>query len=348
MSPSETLERDLRAARPVAPAALRERVRTIAAQEPEREPFLRRLSLRRFVLVATPATVVVALVTAGVIVLTRPETSGETAAVGGEPARTSPATLESSTRDAAPAQEDEESATPPSAGALPPTQGRLQRYDAQLQLQVDGIDELSRATQQAMRITRSLGGSVSSVSYDAPSQGVGSAQLTLRVPVERVQSAIVQLSGLGTILGQRYGIEDLQPAADDLTKQIEQTQARIAQLQESLRNPNRTAAERAVLQARLSDARRQLRDLRAALTSTRAEARFATIQLGLTTEEILPTPVEDDEGALDGVVDVLRWEALALLYVLVVAGPFVVVGVAVWFLLRLRRRREEARLLAQT
>ena len=124
-------------------------------------------------------------------------------------------------------QDLERARLPPSAGALPPTQGRLQRYDAQLQLQVDGVDELSSATQQAMRITRSVGGTVSSVSYDAPSQGVGSAQLTLRVPVARVQQAIVQLSGLGTILSQRYGIEDLQPAADDLAQQIADTQARI-------------------------------------------------------------------------------------------------------------------------
>ena len=102
-----------------------------------------------------------------------------------------------------------------------------------------------------------------------------------------------------------------------------------------------------MLQAQLAEARRQLRDLRASLEGTRAEARLATIQLGLTTEEILLAPAEE-EGALDGVVDVLRWEALALLYVLVVAGPFVLVGVLVWFLLRLRRRREEARLLAQT
>jgi Domain of unknown function (DUF4349) len=347
MLPSETLERELRTAKPVAPATLRERVLTIAAQEPERQPFLQRLSLRRFVLVAAPATVIVAVVAAGVIGLTGPRTGDEQQAGRGVPSSdptTATTSLES--REAAPAQD--ESAAPPAAGALQPTQGRLQRYDAQLQLQVDGIDELSSATQRAMRITRSLGGTVSSVSYDAPSQGVGSAQLTLRVPVERVQSAIVQLSGLGTILGQRYGIEDLQPAADDLQKQIEDTQARIAQLQESLRNPNRTAAERAVLQARLSDARRQLRDLRAALAGTRAEARLATIQLGLTTEEILPASVEEEPGALDRVVDILRWEALALLYVLVVAGPFILVGLAVWFLLRLRRRREEERLLAQT
>lgn len=353
MSPSETLERELRAAKPVAPAVLRERVRTIAAQEPERESFLQRLSLRRFVLVAAPATAVVALIAAGVIGLSSPggsDESGTFAGAGSDAAATKSLeaqTREAPTRDAAPAQEDSRSAAPPSTGALPPSQGRLQRYDAQLQLQVDGVDELSSATQQAMRITRSVGGTVASVSYDAPSQGVGSAQLTLRVPVARVQQAIVQLSGLGTILGQRYGIEDLQPAADDLAQQIEETQARIAQLQESLRNENLTPSERAVLQAQLGEARRQLRDLRASLEGTRAEARLATIQLGLTTEEILPAPAED-ESALDGVVDVLRWEGLVLLYALVVAGPFVLLGLAAWFLLRLRRRREEARLLAQT
>ena len=345
MSPSETLLKELRAAKPAAPPALRERVRTIAAQEPERESFLRRLSLRRFVLVATPATAVVALVAAGVIGLTRPDTGDEQLAGRGVPA-SEPETLEAATGEAAPAQEDSATPAPPSAGVLPPTEGRLQRYDAQLQLRVDGIDELSSATQQAMRITRSLGGNVASVSYDAPSQGIGSAQLTLRVPVARVQQAIVQLSGLGTILSQRYGIEDLQPAADELAKQIEETQARIAQTREQLRNPDLRPAERAVLQARLAEAQRQLRDLRAGLTNVRDEARLATIQLGLTTEEILPVP-EEKEGALDRVVDILRWEAIALLYVAVVAGPFVLVGLAVWLLLRLRRRREEARLLAQ-
>jgi hypothetical protein len=348
MSPSETLERELRAAQPVAPAVLRERIRTIAAEEPQRETFLQRLSLRRFVLVATPATVVVALIAAGVIGLSGGADENGTFAEGGGSDAAAAKTLQSATREAPVAQEDADSAAPPSAGsALAPTPGRLQRFDAQLQLQVDGVDELSSATQQAMRITRSLGGAVSSVSYDAPSQGVGSAQLTLRVPVARVQSAIVQLSGLGTILGQRYGIEDLQPAADDLARQIQETQARIAELRESLRNPDRTPAQRATLQAELAEAQRRLRDLRAGLEGTRAEARLATIQLGLTTEEILLAPAEE-ERALDGVVDVLRWEALALLYVLVVAGPFILVGLLVWFLLRLRRRREEARLLAQT
>jgi hypothetical protein len=344
MSPSEALQRELRSARPAAPETLRRRVRELAVEEPAPEPVWRRLSLRRFVLVAAPAAAAVALLVAALGALPRPGTGDdEMAAVGGEAATKS---LDRQAREGAPAQAEDSAMAPPGAGALAPTPGRLQRYDAQLQLRVDGVDELSSATQQAMRIARSLGGTVASVAYDAPSAGIGSASLTLRVPVERVQQAVVQLSGLGTILGQRYGIEDLQPAADDLAKQIEATQARVAQLQESLRNPNRTPAERAVLQARLAEARRQLTDLRAALSGTRSEARLATIQLGLTTEEISAAPPAE-KGALDRVVDILRWEAVALLYVLVVAGPFVLVALGVWLALRLRRRRQETRLLAQ-
>ena len=71
---SETLLNEIRATRPTAPSALRERVRALSAQEPAREPFLDRIRFtwgwKRLVLVA-PATMVVALVAAGVIGLSR-------------------------------------------------------------------------------------------------------------------------------------------------------------------------------------------------------------------------------------------------------------------------------------
>ena len=91
MSPSEPLLNEIRAARPVAPTELRERVRLVAAQEPSPEPLLarlpRRLDLRRFLLVGTPATLAVAVVAAGVIGLTRPDErtdprAGSAASVG--------------------------------------------------------------------------------------------------------------------------------------------------------------------------------------------------------------------------------------------------------------------------
>ena len=65
---SETLLNEIRATRPEAPTALRERVRALSVREPVREPLLDRVRFtwgwRRLVL-AAPATIVVALVAAG-------------------------------------------------------------------------------------------------------------------------------------------------------------------------------------------------------------------------------------------------------------------------------------------
>ena len=348
MSSSEPLLNEIRAARPVAPAELRERIRLVAAQEPAPEPLLarlpRRLDLRRFLLVATPATLAVAVVAAGVIGLTRPDerTDGATAG-GGTAAVTSGSAGAEESLDSA-----RQSAPSSSAGtdaAIAPSPGRLQRFDAQLDLRVDDLDDLSAATQRAMRVARSLGGHVQSVSYDAPSAGIGSAQLTLRVPIARVQSALVQLTSLGTIVSQRFGIEDLQGTADDLATQIAETQRQIAQLNRQLANPDLLEEERVVLQAQRAEARRRLADLRAALGGTREEARLATIQLGLTTEQLDAAPAE--EGAIDRILDILVLEGLIALYVLVIAGPLVLLGLLLWLALRLHRRRGEARLLEQ-
>ena len=76
---SETLLNEIRASRPAAPSALRERVRALSVREPEREPILDRIRFtwgwRRLVLVA-PAAVAVALVAGGVIGLTRGAAGG--------------------------------------------------------------------------------------------------------------------------------------------------------------------------------------------------------------------------------------------------------------------------------
>lgn len=337
---SEPLLHELRATKPAAPPALRERVRAIAHQEPAREPFLARFEWRRLVLVA-PATLAVALVAGTVIGLTRDDVG----VGGGDQSVSSPAVAES--RDAATPETGSalEGAAPPSTGAVEPSPGRLQRYDAELSLRVDGVEELSRATQQAMRIARSLGGHVAAVAYDSAPEGAGSAQLTLRVPVARATDAVEQLSGLGTILGQRYGIQDLQPTVDDLGQQIAETEQRIARLVRRLASTSLLDEERASLQIQLGEARRQLAELRKLLSGTRAEGALATINVSLTTEAVQATPGGDSR--IDDVKDVLAWEAIALLYVLVVAGPLVLLGVLVWLVWRALRRREEARLLDQ-
>jgi hypothetical protein len=349
---SETLLNEIRATRPEAPSALRERVRALSVQESAREPFLDRVRFtwgwKRAVL-AVPATLVVALLAAGVIGLSRDGAGGD------EQAASSPASDAGSNRATitpSTALESSEAAPPSTkaagdaaGGAVAPVPGQLQRFEAELSLRVDDVDALSDATKQAQQIARDHDGSVASLQYDAPSEGVGAAQITLRIPTAEVQGALAELSQLGTIVGQRYGIQDLQQQADSLQTQIEQTQRRIAQILAQLGNPALSEENRVVLQSRLTSNRQKLTDLRAAMKSTRAEAATSTVYLSLTTEEIQATPVGGSR--LDDVKDVLAWEAIAALYVLVVAGPFVLLGLLVWLAFRLLRRRETARLLEQ-
>jgi hypothetical protein len=355
---SETLLNELRAARPEAPGALRERVRALSLREPVREPWLGRvrftllaqnLGWRRLVLVA-PAAIAVALVAGGVIGLTRGDVGSReseqaavappAAAATSDSLRVAPALPETSL--AVPSAKDAAGST---GSAVTPVPGQLQRFEAELSLRVDDVDELSDATKRAQQIARDHGGSVASLQYDAPSEGVGTAQITLRIPTAQVQGALAELSQLGTILGQRYGIDDLQQQADSLQTQIEQTQRRIAQLLTQLENPNLSDADRVVLQSRLTSNRQKLTSLRETLRSTRAEAATSTVYLTLTTEEIQAAPVGG--GRLEGIKDVLVWEAVAALYVLVVAGPIALLAVLIWLVVRLVRRRETARLLEQ-
>ncbi len=329
----------LRAAKPAASPELRERVRALAAGTPEPRPFfLARLSLRRTLLVAAPAALALALGAAGVIGFTR---SGESERVVAPPL----AAVEkagTATR-----------ATPPAGGVatdqaatLPPTAGRLQRYDAELRLRVNDLDALSAATQKAMRVARSLGGYVASAAYDAPETGPGSAMLVLRVPAIRVQSAIVQLSGLGTILGQRIGIEDLQGQADTIADRIAVLQGEIASLRRQLETPDLTDDARAQLELRLAQARRELAELRAALEQTRTEGTLATVSVSLTTEQTARLREQGRLGrALDRALDALAWEASAALIALAVGGPLLLLAGGTWKLAAVRRRRAEERLL---
>ena len=347
---SESLLNEIRATKPVAPSALRDRVRALSAAEPSRQPFLARFRMRQLVLVA-PVALVLALSAATVIGLTREDvTGGDQITASGAGEATTRATAPGFER-AQPQQSEalKGLAAPPatadSSGAVPPATGQLQRYEAELRLRVDDVDALSGATKSAQRIALSHGGSIASLQYEAPSVGIGSAQITLRIPISKVQSAMTELSALGTIVGQRYGIEDLQVQADTLESQIEATQRQIAGILGQLESTTLSDANRAVLKSRLANARVKLKGLREGLAGTRAEARTATIYLSLTTEKIEPGAVGG--GPLDNIKDVLAWEAIGLLYFVVVAGPFLLIGFLVWLALRLRRRQVNTRLLEQ-
>jgi hypothetical protein len=347
---SSELITELQSARPAADAELRGRVRALAAAEPvRRAPLFARFSVRRFSLVVLPAAAVVLLATAGVVGLldsgstSRPQSLA--AADAGRRQLKADATSQELTPQIAVGAAASAGITAP--GSTPaPAAGRAQRYTAQLTLSVKDVDALSSATQRALQITRDLGGYLVTASY--ATSDTGTSSLTLKVPTASVQEAIVRLSGLGKIVAQQVQIDDLQGQVDELTKRETLLRGQIARLSAKLAAPGLDAATQATLEARRDAARSALAQVRMAHAQVNAEARYATIQVSLQTQQssVVPvTPSRLDQG-LDRAGEILALEAMAVLYALVIAGPLVVLAIIGWFGWRALRRRGDERLLS--
>ena len=348
---SESLLNEIRAAKPVAPSALRDRVRALSAEEPAREPFLARFRWRQLVLVA-PVTLVLALSAATVIGLTRDD------ALRGRRPRSPPQATAATTRRRrrskrpatrrASAQGDWRFAPPQPtrAGAVPPAAGQLQRYEAELRLRVDDVEALSGATKSAQRIALSHGGSIASLQYEAPSEGIGSAQITLRVPISKVQSAMTQLSGAR---------HDRRPALRDRGSPGAGRQPRVADRGDAAadRGDPRPAREhdpfrREPRRAEVA-ARERPRQAEGPARRARRHARRG--------EDGHDLPLADDRedrarrrrAAARSTTSrtCSRGRRSGSSTSLVVAGPFILVGFLVWLALRLRRRQVNTRLLEQ-
>jgi len=317
---------ELRASKPVAPAALRAQV---GALEPRGPRWTFRLPSRRLVLALAVAAVLGSLFVAGITGLSRS---------GGRPTSKSAgaqATPHIDVRHPTPAPSDAthtqalEKSPLPVYGAYPPGTSRLQRYQATLRLRVENVDGLSSATKRAMNLANGLGGYVASVQYATRSRG-GGATLVLRVPVAKVQTALTRLAGLGTILQQHTGILDV-------TRRVDREALQIAQLERALAKAPPAAA--AAIRAKLAT-------LQAKHARLLKSARLAKITLALT------TPAKHEAAApsrfdrtLDDAGSVLLRELEILLYALVVAGPLLLLGGAGIAVGRAQRRRADARLL---
>ena len=336
MTSSPDLISELRSARPVASAGLRSRVREIVVAEPARAelPRVRFLS-RRTALVALPAAAALAIAGAGVVGLARSDGSTET--LNAQRALEDEAATDALAGQKSPV---------PSPSTVSPSPGRAQRVSATLTVEVADPEAVSRAAQEALDLTRSLGGFVVSSSVSTGEEG--SASLTVRVPVGKVQEAIVGLSGLGRLVSQQVSIQDLQETLDALERREGTVRSQIARIRARLATESLDPATEAVLRSRLQTLRRELVELRGGIATTTAEARMSTIQLAIVTPGVqgVVAPPSRLDRTIDEALNVLAWEGVVVLGLLIVMAPFAIVGLAVWLGRRLYRRHEEEQLLA--
>lgn len=343
---SAELITELQAARPAADMALRDRVRALTLAEAANAHTTRRRLVRlpswRIAFVAVPATAVVLLGLAGIAgVLDSPPQQQQALPVREGAELQAPATSADRALKAA------AGATNAPAGSTPaPTIGRAQNYSAQLTLSVKNVDALSYATQQALRITRDLGGYLVTASY--ATSDAGSSSLTLKVPTANVQNAIVRLSALGKIVSQQVQIDDLQGQVELLTKREAALREQIARLSAKLAAPGLDAEAQATLAVRRDAARNELARTRAQHSQVNAQARYATIQLGLQTTQssVVPTVPSRFDRAVDRAVEILALEATIVLYALVIVGPIALLVFLAWLARRELRRRQDDQLLS--
>jgi len=288
-------------------------------------------------LVAVPAAAALAVASAGVLGLAR---SDSPQAVGRDAAE------KSTLMQAAPETQGGAADATRARAPGPTTDNRAQKMSATLTVEVKDSDAVSRAAQSALDLTRTLGGFV--VSSSVVTGDDGSASITVRVPVDKVQDAIAGLSGLGRIVSQNVTIEDRQESIDAFVRHSRSIRAQIALVTARLESETLDAETQARLEARLKNLKTDLLAARRSLGTLRAEARMSTIQLTVVTPNALGAvaPPSRIDRTIDEALNVLAWEGVVALGILIVLAPFALVAGAVWLGHRLYRRHEEERLLA--
>ena len=314
---SGRIAQELRASRPVASVALRERVAALGPEPAPRRSF--NWPSRRLVLALAAAALVASFVAAGLT-----HGSGQQKQVAGLQTTATEASTPAHWGTASSGRALKAPLPVPAADAV-----RLQRYQATLRLRVKDVEALSAATRRAMTLARSLGGYVGEVQYSTHAGKRGGARVVLRVPAGSVQAALTTLIGLGTILQQQTGILDVTRRADRESRQI-------AKLQKQLETA--TPQEAPAIRA-------HLRTLQAKHLRLLRSASLARIVLTLTTPAQQVAAPSRFHRTFDDAGGVLLRELQFLLYALVVAGPLLLLGGAALATARAARRRSDRRLL---
>jgi hypothetical protein len=329
------LAHDLRALPTAAPESLRERVRALGEPTPRRTP--PQVPWRRSLLVLAPACAL-ALVSAAVVhgVLSS-GTSSQPQAV-----RDSSAGV---VRGAA----GETFAPAAVSPVVPPDASRHQDYEASMTLRVNDLNALTDRTNEAMQVARSYGGYVASVQQSTHAGQPGEADLMLRIPVGRVEEAMVRLSQLGTVLAREVSVVDLEQTLRQQRARILRLKLYIARATEEL-NGSLPADVRLRLQLQLQQARQDLAAATRANGATLNEAALSHVALTLTTQQAVTPVQKGDTGrfgrAARDAGSFLAGAGAVILFLLIVLSPLIVLVVLAALGLRAYRRREERRLLA--
>lgn len=212
-------------------------------------------------------------------------------------------------------------------------------------------DEPLKASKEAVRIVEAAGGRVDGRTEYAPSDSdQGSAQLTLRIPADKLTSVLDSLEELGRA-------DEVSLSTSDVTVQTQDLDARINSLRASIERLNGLIAQATdiedliALEGEISNRQGELESLEAQQRYLADQVAMSTISLYLRSDA--EAPPTDPDNFWDGLG--AGWSAFVgfwagLLVVLGVLLPWLItfglIALIIILIVRARRRRQEAAVAA--
>lgn len=236
--------------------------------------------------------------------------------------------------------------------AAPPL--RLRAVTGELVVRLDRGDRLADARRRATDVVDALGGFV--FAQDAtfaatPAEGPGTVTLTLKLPPDRFDDAVDQLSDLGTPLRSTVDTTDVTDQVVDLDARIASATASVTRVRALLAEAT-NLGEVATLEGELTRRETTLEQLVGQRRQTVGAVELSTLTLTLEPAATTAAGTEDGDGwlaSLPGFGSALRdgWGAFTSVVRLLAAlvgwaAPFLVLAAVATLAARLRPRRRLA------
>ena len=236
---------------------------------------------------------------------------------------------------------------PPGAGGFAPGQ-RKRRIERSASLTLAApADRLDRVADGIVRLIERQDGFVLRSSLSTGDEGTTGGEFELRVPAERLASALTGLSKLADVRAQPQDGQDVTPEFASAEERLQAARAERRSLLRRLeRAPSDSAAES--IRRRLDLNAGEIRGLRGQVRELRTRTNYARVAVTLQAakgdgEESSPGGSDGVGGALDDAVDSLSGSLEIAIRALGVLLPLALVGGAAAFGARtVRRRRREA------
>ncbi|MFF2505735.1 DUF4349 domain-containing protein [Streptomyces sp. NPDC058067] len=205
------------------------------------------------------------------------------------------------------------------------------------------VKDVPRALERARAAAEDAGGIVGDESTDRDDTGHERSRVVLRVPQERYEQVLADLSGAGRLIDRNVKAQDVTDQVVDVESRVRSQRASVARVRELMDKATKLS-DVVALEGELSTRESDLEALLAQQASLKDRTSLATITLSLTETPVKKAEKKDAEpGFTDAVsggwhafVTMLRWLAVVIGAVL----PFAAVGGLLAFLwLRLVRPR---------